>query len=185
MFFPIVDWPKLVTSSLCQMVPAKSKGHPVAVQSVFPPRPAPWGVHRGVHWWEILAGLRRCLMVRRRATSKEKIQRHSNTGWWARATPLKNMSASIGMIRNPILMGKSKKWQPVTTNQNRISWAWNSAQCQPLACDWIAEASILGAPMLFIMDVDQDTAVDCIEANLISLAHEVDLFHDPVPLILQ
>ena len=23
-------------------------------------------------------------------------------GWWARATPLKNMSSSVGMIRNPI-----------------------------------------------------------------------------------
>ena len=27
-------------------------------------------------------------------------------GWWARATPLKNMSPSIGMIRNPIFLGK-------------------------------------------------------------------------------
>ena len=31
----------------------------------------------------------------------------SITGWWARATPLKNMSSSIGMIRNPIY-GKIK-----------------------------------------------------------------------------
>ena len=30
-------------------------------------------------------------------------------GW---ATPLKNMSSSIGMTRNPRLMGKCKKWQP-------------------------------------------------------------------------
>ena len=30
----------------------------------------------------------------------------SPAGWWARATPLKNMTSSIGMIRNPILMGK-------------------------------------------------------------------------------
>ena len=30
------------------------------------------------------------------------------SGWWARATPLKNMSSSIGMIRNPIFMGKLK-----------------------------------------------------------------------------
>ena len=34
------------------------------------------------------------------------------TGWWARATPLKNMSSSIGMIRNPIFLGKCQKWQP-------------------------------------------------------------------------
>ena len=31
----------------------------------------------------------------------------SYSGWWARATPLKNMSSSIGMIRNPIY-GKIK-----------------------------------------------------------------------------
>ena len=35
-------------------------------------------------------------------------------GW---ATPLKKMSSSIGMIRNPISMGKENSWQPVTTNQ--------------------------------------------------------------------
>ena len=29
-----------------------------------------------------------------------------SSAWWARATPLKNMSSSIGMISNPILMGK-------------------------------------------------------------------------------
>ena len=34
------------------------------------------------------------------------------SGWWARATPLKNMSQSIGMMTFPILMGKCKKWQP-------------------------------------------------------------------------
>ena len=28
------------------------------------------------------------------------------SGWWARATPLKNMSSSIGMMRFPIVMGK-------------------------------------------------------------------------------
>ena len=38
------------------------------------------------------------------------------TAWWARFTPLKNISSSIGMIiPNPIFMGKYKKWQPVTT----------------------------------------------------------------------
>ena len=39
---------------------------------------------------------------------------HLENGWlvggWA--TPLKNMSSSIGMISNPILMGKCQKWQP-------------------------------------------------------------------------
>ena len=29
-----------------------------------------------------------------------------SSGWWFLGTPLKNMSASIGMISNPILMGK-------------------------------------------------------------------------------
>ena len=36
----------------------------------------------------------------------------SITGWWARATPLKNMSSSIGMISNRKYMGKCRKWQP-------------------------------------------------------------------------
>ena len=30
----------------------------------------------------------------------------SSAGWWARATPLKNMISSVKMISNPILMGK-------------------------------------------------------------------------------
>ena len=35
------------------------------------------------------------------------------SGWWARATPLKNMSSSIGMIiPNPIYFWENKKWQP-------------------------------------------------------------------------
>ena len=34
------------------------------------------------------------------------------SGWWARATPLKNMISSIGKIRNPILMGKYNWCQP-------------------------------------------------------------------------
>ena len=33
-------------------------------------------------------------------------QSQTESGWWARATPLKNMSASIGMMTFPILMGK-------------------------------------------------------------------------------
>ena len=37
-------------------------------------------------------------------------------GW---ATPLKNMSSSIGMISNPILMGKNKIHGNQTTNQKR------------------------------------------------------------------
>ena len=32
------------------------------------------------------------------------------TGWWARATPLKNMISSIGMIISNIW--ENKKWQP-------------------------------------------------------------------------
>ena len=38
------------------------------------------------------------------------------TGWWARATPLKNMTSSIGMMRFPLLMGK-KIHGNHTTNQ--------------------------------------------------------------------
>ena len=38
-------------------------------------------------------------------------------GW---ATPLKNMSSSIGTISNPILMGKCQKWQP--NHQPDIIW---------------------------------------------------------------
>ena len=34
------------------------------------------------------------------------------TGWWLGHPSEKNMSSSIGMIRNPILMGKCQKWQP-------------------------------------------------------------------------
>ena len=36
----------------------------------------------------------------------------TTTGWWARATPSWKILKSIGMIRNPILMGKCQKWQP-------------------------------------------------------------------------
>ena len=45
------------------------------------------------------------------------VKRWSTTlsGWWARATPLKNMSSSIGMISNPIY-GKIKNGNQ-TTNQ--------------------------------------------------------------------
>ena len=32
--------------------------------------------------------------------------------WWFQATPLKNMTSSVGMMRFPILMGKCQKWQP-------------------------------------------------------------------------
>ena len=34
------------------------------------------------------------------------------SGWWARATPLKNMTSSIGMMTYPTKMGKCQKWQP-------------------------------------------------------------------------
>ena len=37
---------------------------------------------------------------------KNIIRYRKMTGWWARATHLKNMTSSIGMIRKPILMGK-------------------------------------------------------------------------------
>ena len=41
------------------------------------------------------------------------------SGWWARATPLKNMSSSIkGWWMKPNINGKMPNWwQPVTTNQ--------------------------------------------------------------------
>ena len=42
---------------------------------------------------------------------------HSFSGWWFFATPLKNMSSSIGMMTFPTKMGKCQKWQPFTTNQ--------------------------------------------------------------------
>ena len=42
------------------------------------------------------------------------------SGWWARATPLKNMTSSIGMIRTPIY-GKVKNGNQ-TTNQNLSVW---------------------------------------------------------------
>ena len=38
---------------------------------------------------------------------KKKASASTITGWWARATPLKNMSSSVGMISNPIY-GKIK-----------------------------------------------------------------------------
>ena len=42
---------------------------------------------------------------------KSTIHHHPSLGGgWA--PPLKNMSSSIGMIRNPIFLGKFKKWQP-------------------------------------------------------------------------
>ena len=34
------------------------------------------------------------------------------TGWWFLATPLKNINVNWDDERNPILMGKFKKWQP-------------------------------------------------------------------------
>ena len=34
------------------------------------------------------------------------------SGWWARATPLKNMSSSIGMIIATQYIWENKKWQP-------------------------------------------------------------------------
>ena len=50
----------------------------------------------------------------------------STAGWWARATPLKNMSSSIGMIRNPIY-GKIKLMFQ-TTNQ---VFFWRKLKQQP------------------------------------------------------
>ena len=44
-------------------------------------------------------------------------QPHLVGGW---ATPLKNMSSSIGMIRNPRLMGKYKIDGNQTTNQPHV-----------------------------------------------------------------
>ena len=44
-------------------------------------------------------------------------------GWWFLATPLKNMSSSIGMISNPILMGTcSNWWQPNHPAVSQIPW---------------------------------------------------------------
>ena len=47
-------------------------------------------------------------------------------GWWARATPLKNMTSSIGMRKFPTEW-ENKKWQPVTTNQLMST----ICRCQP------------------------------------------------------
>ena len=45
------------------------------------------------------------------------------SGWWARDTPLKNMSSSIGMIRNPIY-GKIKN---VPNHQPDLYWVYDTA----------------------------------------------------------
>ena len=52
-----------------------------------------------------------------RAISKTRTRCLLVGGW---ATPLKNMSSSIGMMNFPIFLGKCQKWQPVTTNQTSI-----------------------------------------------------------------
>ena len=49
-----------------------------------------------------------------------RLERTSPSGWWARATPLKNMSSSFGMISNPIY-GNIKNGNQ-TTNQPFV-WA--------------------------------------------------------------
>ena len=41
-----------------------------------------------------------------------QIHGESQSGWWARATPLKNMKVNWDDDSNPILMGKCQKWQP-------------------------------------------------------------------------
>ena len=45
-----------------------------------------------------------------KASHRFSILQEVSSGWWARATPLKNMSSSIGMIIPNIW--ENKKWQP-------------------------------------------------------------------------
>ena len=80
----------------------------------------------------------------------------NRTGWWARATPLKNMSPSIGMISNPILMGKKHvpnhqpdKIKPVLTihkfRDQALHFEWTLAPQAPhhpnISKYWIWESS--------------------------------------------
>ena len=55
-------------------------------------------------WWR---HVRPCWCVTGLITQKVEGSMISiSSGWWARATPLKNMSSSVGMMRFPIWMGK-------------------------------------------------------------------------------
>ena len=63
------------------------------------------------------------------------------SGWWARATPLKNMSSSIGMIRHPIYAKISKTaTKPPTSYGQEWSfflavgfvWKWHWPRCQKI-----------------------------------------------------
>ena len=64
--------------------------------------------------------------------SKHRLKLFKNKpGWWARATPLKNMSSSIGMISNPIY-GKIEtvpNHQPETVLKHRMPWTMDMFFC--------------------------------------------------------
>ena len=51
----------------------------------------------------------------------------TKSGWWFLATPLKNMSSSIGMMRFPILMGTCQIHGNQTTNQPSSSSSSSSS----------------------------------------------------------
>ena len=53
--------------------------------------------------------------LHRKKHMTQPLKKHRVSGWWARATPLKNMSSSVGMISNPIY-AKIKNGNQ-TTNQ--------------------------------------------------------------------
>ena len=61
------------------------------------------------------------------STSSELAMDQNISGWWARATPLKNMSSSIGMMRFPILMGTCQIHGNQTTNQPSSSSSSSSS----------------------------------------------------------
>ena len=72
------------------------------------------------------------------------------SGWWARATPLKNMSSSIGMISNPIYIyiWENKIDGNQTTNQILQTWYFVDHLLSPEALRVLRRAWPKFAPKL-------------------------------------